>query len=191
MLEEERSLFCESTTEYRVCHNHNNLQSESWMIFGLTNGTPFFLNCLNNIVHRCIHYFENKLNQNNIILRYIPLWQVEVLCMLTDYTYTHEDVLLMEQRILSVLQFDLFNPTSFMFLEGFLKIDDDQVKTHSLRQFRMGLRRAETPGGGDEGAILHAKTYGAKITQVVSTVFYKRSYWACAQNEHLHAEYSF
>ena len=52
--------------------------------------------------------------------------QVDVLCMLTDYSYTHCDVLMMERRVLTTLEFDLFNPTSITFLEYFLKADTDQ-----------------------------------------------------------------
>ncbi|XP_038071572.1 cyclin-A3-3-like [Patiria miniata] len=54
--------------------------------------------------------------------------EVETLCKLTDYTYTHDAVLMMERRILHVLQFDLFSPTPMTFLEQFLKADTDEQR---------------------------------------------------------------
>ncbi|XP_022088664.1 cyclin-A3-3-like isoform X2 [Acanthaster planci] len=70
--------------------------------------------------------------------RFAP--EVEVLCMLTDYTYAHKDVLLMERQILHALQFDLFSPTPMAFLETFLRVDtDDQQVDFHLANYLLDL----------------------------------------------------
>lgn len=60
---------------------------------------------------------------------------VDEFCYITDNTYTRSQVLAMERRVLSALDFDLACPTVKTFLRRFLRVNDADQRTDFLASF--------------------------------------------------------
>jgi len=61
--------------------------------------------------------------------------QLQEFCYITDNTYEREDLILMERRVLDVLDFELSVPTTWMFLTRFLRVAEADRQTEYLGMY--------------------------------------------------------
>lgn len=69
--------------------------------------------------------------------------QVDEFCYITDNTYTREQVIAMERRVLDTLNFELTTPTAKSFLRRFLRAAEADQKAEFLASFLAELSLLE------------------------------------------------
>ncbi|XP_067681013.1 uncharacterized protein [Haliotis asinina] len=65
--------------------------------------------------------------------------EISTLCHLTDNTYTEDEVITMEIRVLKTLKFDLNIPSPFAFLDRFLQAEENDSKVSHLCRYLLDL----------------------------------------------------